>query len=346
MKAFRRHAKEPRAARLEEVNVPEPGENEVLLRVSNCGICGSDLHAWLNHPGYEFVLEKVTFGHELSGIVEKVGPSVADWEIGDHAVMIALQTHHDDEDPYCRQGLPQLSARRRVQGLHLDGGMAEFVAVDTEFLIPVPEGLDMRLAALTEPLSVAEHCVGSRSNIGQDDKVLVTGPGIIGAFCAISARHRGADVVIAGTERDEKARLSALRSIGFPTLTVGPDLPPLHEQVKDHFGEEADAHIEASGASPVLADAWQSLKMNGIVTVVALYGSKVDFDVTQFVRRQIDVRVTYASSKPDYLSALDLLQQGAVDLDALVSFYPLAEAEQGFLHGEAQEVLKPMLVCN
>ena len=97
--------------------------------------------------------------------------------------------------------------------------------------------------------------------------------------------------MIAGTERDEKARLSALRSIGFPTLTVGPDLPPLHEQVKDHFGEEADAHIEASGASPVLADAWQSLKMNGIVTVVALYGSKVDFDVTQFVRRQIDVRV-------------------------------------------------------
>ena len=218
MKAFRRHAKEPRAARLEEVNVPEPGENEVLLRVSNCGICGSDLHAWLNHPGYEFVLEEVTFGHELSGIVEKVGPSVADWEIGDHAVMIALQTHHDDEDPYCRQGLPQLSDRRRVQGLHLDGGMAEFVAVHTEFLIPVPEGLDMRLAALTEPLSVAEHCIGNRSSIRQDDKVLVTGPGIIGAFCAISARHRGAEVVIAGTERDEKARLSALRSIGFPTL--------------------------------------------------------------------------------------------------------------------------------
>ena len=107
----------------------------------------------------------------------------------------------------------------------------------------------------------------------------------------------------------------------------------------------ADALVEASGAPLVLADAWQSLKMNGVVTVVALYGAKVNFDVTQFVRRQIDVRVTYASSKPDYLGALDLLQQGAVDLDALVSFYPLAEAEQGFLDGEAQEVLKPMLVC-
>ena len=346
MKAFRRYAKESRAARIEEVKIPEPGGNEVRLRVSHCGICGSDLHAWLDHPGYEFVLEKVTFGHEFSGTVEKVGPDVTDWREGDQAVMIALQTHHDDDDPYCREGLPQLSASRRVQGLHLDGGMAEHVVVHEEFLIPVPEGLDMRLAALTEPLSVGEHCIGNRSSIGDGTKLVVTGPGIIGAFCAISARHRGAEVVIAGTERDEKARLSALRSIGFPTITVSPDLPLLDEQVKAHFGEEADALVEASGAPPVLADAWKSLRPNGIVTVVALYGANVDFAITQFVRKQIDVRVTYASSKPDYLNALDLLQQGAVDLDALVKFYPLAEAEQGFLDGESHAVMKPMLICS
>ena len=108
----------------------------------------------------------------------------------------------------------------------------------------------------------------------------------------------------------------------------------------------ADALVEASGAPPVLADAWNSLRPNGIVTVVALYGANVDFAITQFVRKQIDVRVTYASSKPDYLNALDLLQQGTVDLDALVKFYPLAEAEQGFLDGESQAVMKPMLVCS
>ncbi len=345
MKAFRRHAKEPRAARIEEVEIPEPREKEVRLRVSHCGICGSDLHAWLDHPGYEFVLEKVTFGHELSGVVEKVGPGVTDWREGDQAVMIALQTQHDDNDPYCREGLPQLSPRRRVQGLHLDGGMAEYIVVDAEFLIPVPEGLDMRLAALTEPLSVGEHCIGNRSSIGKGTKVVVTGPGIIGTFCAISARHRGAEVVIAGTESDEKARLSALRSIGFSTITVGPDLPPLDEQTKAHFGKEAEALVEASGAPSVLADAWKALRPNGIVTVVALYGANVDFAITQFVRKQIDVRVTYASSKPNYLSALDLLQEGAVDLDALVRFYPLANAEQGFLDGESQAVMKPMLAC-
>ena len=64
MKAFRRYAREERAARLEVVDIPKPGTGEVLLKVSHCGICGSDLHAWLNHKGYESVLPEVTFGQD------------------------------------------------------------------------------------------------------------------------------------------------------------------------------------------------------------------------------------------------------------------------------------------
>ncbi|MEC7542599.1 MAG: alcohol dehydrogenase catalytic domain-containing protein, partial [Verrucomicrobiota bacterium] len=187
MKAFRRHARRERAASLVEVPVPVPGKNQVLLKVSHCGICGSDLHAWLNHPGYESVLPEVTFGHELSGSVVSTGPDAGDWKEGDRAVMIALQASHDPNDRYCAEGLPQLSPRRRVQGLHLDGGMAEYVCVEQEFLLPIPNGLDLPLAALTEPLSVAEHCIGNRSSVGPGDRVVVSGPGIIGMFCALSA---------------------------------------------------------------------------------------------------------------------------------------------------------------
>ena len=104
MKAFRRYAREERAARLVDLPIPEPGETEVLLKVSHCGICGSDLHAWLNHKGYESVLAEVTFGHELSGIVRKTGKKVRQWKEGDQAVMIALQTSHDPDDRYCREG--------------------------------------------------------------------------------------------------------------------------------------------------------------------------------------------------------------------------------------------------
>ena len=182
MKAFRRFERSERAARLAEVPIPVPGQGEVLLKVSHCGICGSDLHAWLNHKGYESVLPEVTFGHELSGIVTEVGQGISAWSCGDQAVMIALQTKYDAEDPYCSKGLPQLSERRRVQGLHLDGGMAEFVCVDQEFLIPVPKDISA-IGFTHRALSVAEHCIGNRTDITSGTKVVVSGPGIIGMLC-------------------------------------------------------------------------------------------------------------------------------------------------------------------
>ena len=346
MKAFRRFAREERAARLVDLPIPEPTESEVLLKVSHCGICGSDLHAWLNHKGYESVLPEVTFGHELSGTVEKVGTKANEWKIGDQAVMIALQTHHDPDDRYCRDNLPQLSSRRRVQGLHLDGGMAEYVCVDVEFLIPVPDDLPLRLAALTEPLSVAEHCIGTRTDIEDGSNVVVSGPGIIGLLCAISARNRGANVLLSGTERDEPTRLRAARKIGFQTLTVGPGKVNLDEQVLHYFPQGADALVEASGAVPALSESWKSVRANGIVTAIALYSRAIDIDITQFLRKQIDLRTSYASSKDDYLRAFRLLQDGTVDLDILTQDYPLSKAEQGFLDSEALKVTKVLLNCS
>ena len=345
MKAFRRHARRERAASLVEIPVPEPEKNQVLLKVSHCGICGSDLHAWLNHPGYESVLPEVTFGHELCGSVVSTGPDAGDWKEGDRAVMIALQTSHDPNDRYCAEGLPQLSPRRRVQGLHLDGGMAEYVCVEEEFLLPVPDGLDLKLAALTEPLSVAEHCIGNRSSVGPGDRVVVSGPGIIGMFCALSARSRGAEVILTGTEQDETTRLSAARTIGFETLLVGHGHPPLHKQLNAYFPDGADALVEASGSAHALADSWQSVRSNGTVTAVALYSRTIDFDLTQFLRKQIDLRTSYASSKDDYIRAFKLLQDGSVDASVLTQDYPLADAEQGFVDSENLAVTKVLLDC-
>ena len=346
MKAFRRFERSERAARLAEVPIPVPGQGEVLLKVSHCGICGSDLHAWLNHKGYESVLPEVTFGHELAGIVTEVGQGISAWSCGDKAVMIALQTKYDAEDPYCRKDLPQLSERRRVQGLHLDGGMAEFVCVDEEFLIPVPEDISLPLASLTEPLSVAEHCIGNRSDITSGTKVVVSGPGIIGMLCALSAKHRGAEVLLVGTERDEGVRLRAARKIGFQTVTVGAGLPPLSENVLEHFPLGADALVEASGAASALADSWKSVRPNGVVTAVALYSRPIELDLTQFLRKQIDLRTSYASSRPDYLNAFEMLRNGAVDFDSLIRIYPLKDAEQGFADSEQLKVMKAVLDCS
>ena len=113
----------------------------------------------------------------------------------------------------------------------------ECVCVDQEFLIPVPEELPLKLAALTEPLSVAEHCIENRSAIGEGSSVVVSGPGIIGLLSPFRPAVEES-VLLSGTERDEPTRLRAAREIGFETLVVGPGLVALDEQVLHFFPEE------------------------------------------------------------------------------------------------------------
>lgn len=345
MIALRRFDKSPRAARIEETPSPEVGATEILLKVQFCGVCGSDLHAYLNHAGYESVLKSVTFGHELSGVVQTVGKDVQGWAEGEHATMIAIQAM-DEECRYVKEGWPQLSPSRRVQGLHLDGGMAEYIAVDQRFLIKLPQGMNMQAAALTEPLSVADHCVVNSSRIKQGDKIVVSGPGIIGMLCAIVARHHGAEVVVSGTAADEKVRLSSARKIGFQTVQLDPDQPPLDVQAKEIFGQEVDGMIEASGASPALANAWKTVRTDGMVSIVALYGREVTMDMTQFVRKQIGLQTSYGSAVPSYERSLQMLQDGVVPIKELVRLYDLNDGISAFTDAENQEVMKPMLNCN
>ena len=129
-------------------------------------------------------------------------------------------------------GLP---SRWRVQGLHLDGGMADYVCVEEEFLLLIPDGLDLH-SPPHRFLSVAEHCVGNRTSIGHGDKVIVAVP--VSSTISNSARSRGASH-LSGTER-MKPPPSAARTIGFETLVVGPD--SLHyEQIQSYFPDGADA---------------------------------------------------------------------------------------------------------
>ncbi len=346
MKALRRFAKEPRAARLEQVPLPTLRPGQVLLRVHCCGLCGSDLHAYLNHDGYESVLAQVTFGHEWVGTVMETAPQVNDWKIGDRATMVAIQGCLADDCLLCLNGDTQLCPQRRVQGLHLDGGMAEYVVIDQRFLVPLPESLDLRSAALTEPLSVADHCVVNCSSIRPGDQVVVSGPGIIGMLCALVARDRGANVAVSGTRADVPIRLAIARRIGFATFIVGPEEPVLGDQVRKQFGREADVLIEASGAPAALISAANAVTFKGQITVVGIYGTDVGLNMTQLLRKQIDIRTSYGSALPSYERSLQMLAAGKIPFESLIQTYPLTDGIRAFEDAENQAVMKPMLLCD
>ena len=345
VKALRRLRRSPRAAELQEVPVPSPGPGEVLLAVSHCGVCGSDLHVFLNHRGYEGFPEQFTFGHEFSGIVQNIGSGVSDWRVGDRAVVVSVQGCLEKTCPYCSIGFSQLCRNRKIIGIHLDGGMAEYSVVNQKYLIRLPAGMDMMAAAMAEPLSVADHCVTDCAKTKKGELVVVSGPGIIGILCALIARLSGAEVVVVGAKTDNQLRLPVARKIGFETLMTEPEKPTLAEQLIERFGRLADQHIEASGAPAALISATEAVRPLGNITVVGLYADDVPLNLTKLVRNQINLKTSYVSDIPNYQRAIQMLHRGDIPIDELVRTYSLKESLTAFADAEKQAVLKPILEC-
>jgi len=345
MKALRRLRRAARAAEIQDVPVPAPGPGEVLLAVSHCGVCGSDLHAFLNHRGYEGFPEQFTFGHEFSGVVQNIASGVSGWRVGDRAVVVSVQGCLEKSCPHCSIGFSQLCRSRKIIGIHLDGGMAEYSVVNQKYLIRLPPGMDMMAAALAEPLSVGDHCVSDCAKTAKGELVVVSGPGIIGILCALVARFSGAEVAVVGTETDNRLRLPVARKLGFETFVTGPEKPALAEQLKERFGRLVDQHIEASGAPAALISATDAVRPLGNITVVGLYADDVPLNLTRLVRNQINLKTSYVSDIPNYQRAIQMLHRGDIPIAELVRTYSLKDGLRAFADAEKQAVLKPILVC-
>lgn len=340
MKAFVKTGARPGEAGVEDAPRPEPGPKEVLLRVAACGVCGSDLHAFDADPGFEWVEPPITLGHEFSGTVEGVGPEVTRARVGDRVVAVAIQGCEDCGT--CGSGATQLCPNRVAVGLSRDGGMAEYAVVSERHLVPVPDALDLRTAALGEPLAVASHAVNARSGIEPGDWVVVSGPGPIGVLCAMLAKLSGAEVLLTGVGKDSESRLPAAESTGIRTANLSD--APLEEHLLNAFGGSPDAWIESSGSVRALDSALSSVRAGGTVVVVGLYADDVTFSPTLAVRRELSVLFSYSCNRPDYETALDLLASGELDVAPLLSEHPLEDADRAFEAVRNGDSVKAMLV--
>lgn len=341
MKAFVKTGSRPGEAGIEDVSISEPGPGEVLLRVASCGICGSDVHAFRSDAGFEWVRSPVTLGHEFSGTVEAVGPGVTRVSVGDPVVAVAIQGC--GLCVACRAGSTQLCQQRVAVGLSRDGGMAEYAVMPEQHLVPVPDGLELAVAALGEPLSVAVHAVNVRADIQPGQKVVVSGPGPIGILCGMLARFRGAEVLLTGVGQDSESRLPAAESVGLQTANLSEK--PLKEHLRDSFGDHApDVWIESSGSVRALGSALESVRPGGTVIVVGIYAEDMVFAPTLAVRRELSLLFSYSCNYADYQAALDLLGSGAIDPRPLLSKYPLADASRAFEAVGEGRAVKAILV--
>src|ERR1700751_2131572 len=163
---------------IDVMDVPEPkaGAGQVVLEVDSAGICGTDLHIYLD----EFeTYPPVTIGHETAGTIVELGPEVIRWAVGDR-VTTETYFYTCGGCPPCRQARPNVCLRRRSIGSKQDGAFARYLLTPAANLHRVPDELDLESAALTEPLACTVHGVLETAGVRAGDNVAITGPGPIG----------------------------------------------------------------------------------------------------------------------------------------------------------------------
>ena len=314
----------------EFVDAPEPriGESEVLVKVSACGICGSDIHGMDGSTGRR--IPPIIMGHEASGVITQVGARVDGFKPGDTVTFDS--TLSCGECWHCRRGEINLCERRRVLGVSCDeyrchGAFADLVAVPGNVLYRIPSGVSFHHAAMTEPLSVAFHGVRlARPEVAES--AVVVGAGMIGLLIIQVLRAAGCTTVVALDVDPEKMRLA--RELGAD-LALDARAPDCVKRILEQTqGRGADLALEAVGTTSAIASAVAAVRKGGRVVLVGNVSPKIELPLQAVVTRQIAL-LGSCSSQGEYPACLELIAKGKIKLDPLISARaPLSEGDRWF----------------
>jgi len=304
--------------KLSVVDMPTPdvGDDDVLVRVRACGICGSDIHGYDGSTGRR--IPPLVMGHEAAGVIERLGSAVDTFKAGDRVTFDS--TVSCGKCGFCRKGQINLCDNRTVLGVSCGdyrrhGAFAEYVSVPARILYRLPDNLPFERAALIEAVSIAVHAVG-RHVPKPDDTVVVVGAGMIGVLVIQVLKSKGCRNIVAVDVDNEKLalakRLGAVRGLN-PKES---DVPAVVRGITD--GNGADASFEVVGHSDTVLTAIRCLRKGGTVVLIGNLSPKVELPLQEVVSREISVLGSCASSG-EYPECIELLARGSVDVDPLVS---------------------------
>ncbi|WP_319415765.1 alcohol dehydrogenase catalytic domain-containing protein [Marispirochaeta aestuarii] len=296
-----------------DVPVPEIGPEEVLIKVKRFGICGSDIQVY--HGQHKYMTFPVVQGHEASGTLEKIGDKVSGLKVG-QAVTVQPQIFCGVCQP-CKSGHPNVCQNLRVYGVHTDGLGQEYFAVPAEKIIPLPEGCSFDDGALIEPITVGVGAIRRCGDV-KDRNICILGAGPIGNFTAQVAQAKGAQVMV--TDINQK-KLDLAASMGIKN-TINTENRDLKTCIADVFGPAgADIIIDCAGAPASLTSAIKSARPASKIVIVANFKVPVEVEIPLIQRQQIDVLGVMMYIKEDFFTAVDLVSQGKVTTEGIISEY-------------------------
>ncbi len=326
-----------------DLPAPVPGEDEILVRVAACGICGSDVHGYDGTSGRR--IPPIVMGHEAAGVVASVGAGVSKFKPGDRVTFDS--TVYCGQCEFCLRGEINLCNNRQVVGVSCGdyrraGAFAEYVVVPQRICYHLPEGLEFQEAAMLEAVSVALHAVRV-SEMKGGETALVIGAGMIGLLTLQAAKAAGASkVLIADIDR---TRLQTAQSIGADEtlLLSGGEL--VKEILRRTGGKGVDLVLEAVGREETIAASISSVRKGGTVTLIGNISPEVKIPLQVVVSRQIRLQGSCASSG-EYPQAMELLASGKIKVKPLITAVaPLSDGPRWFarLHAGEPNLMKVVL---
>lgn len=333
----------PWSVELREVEVPTIGEDDVLLKVSAVGVCGSDIHqaegshSWpVNYP--------VILGHEFSGIVAKIGKNVRSFKEGDRVVSETAAIICG-ECRMCKTGLYNLCPTRKGFGYGVNGAMTELVRVPARCLHRIPDTLSFEAASLTEPCCVAYNAVCSL-DIKPGQSAVVLGPGPIGLLCALMANIRGCwPIVLVGIPGDE-TRLSFAERLGASHTFLQQNGVDLVEFLAGLTGHTlgADLVVDATGVTPSLKTAIEIVAPGGTISKPGWGKAPPNFSLDPLVQKAVQLQGSFSHNYPIWEAVIQLLTAGKIPSDVIIGHRSgLSEWRKAFEEMKSGIVIKSTL---
>jgi L-idonate 5-dehydrogenase len=317
-----------RDLRIEDTDLSAPGTGEVLVDVGAGGICGSDLHYFLDGGfGTIRVRQPMILGHEVAGTVAALGAGVSGLPIG---TRVALNPSHPcGVCEYCRRGEQQHCLDMRFWGSamrmpHVQGGFRRQIVVGAAQCVPVGVNVSLGEAAMCEPLAVCLHAVNQAGDIA-GKRVLVTGCGPIGMLTMLAARLAGVSHITATAVVAEPLAMARTRGADAAVNVATPGVLAHEEADKGRF----DAAFECSGNPRALAQAIQCVRPRGTIVQVGVGGS-FDVPMNVVVSKELRLAGTFRFHA-EFAQAADLISTRSIDVRPLITAtHPYTDAVAAF----------------
>ena len=272
---------------MQEVPRPEPGPNDVLIKLEKTAICGTDVHIYnWDEWSQQTIKPPLVIGHEFVGHIVELGSAVRGYEVGQR---VSAEGHVAcGVCRNCKRGKAHLCPNTVGIGVNRDGAFAEYIAVPASNLWLIPEGVPSELAAFFDPFGNAAHCALKFDLVGED--VLITGAGPIGIIAAGISRHVGARHVVVTDVNDYRLHLAremgANRTVNVTRESIG--------QVISELGMEGfDVGLEMSGHPQAFEDMLEHMYPGGKIALLGILPGDTRIDWNQVIFKGLELHGIY-----------------------------------------------------